>query len=85
MDGLQSLQTSTMRNADKMSLQNRLMYHTDYEAKKAMWPVPWQRSKLTNTSSCPEAVKGHAPCLQNDRHSTGSEWEEEWPMCFLNH
>jgi hypothetical protein len=84
-----SAEPPNINHADKMSEQNRLMYlyHNDYEAKKAygIWPVPWQKSKLTNTSSCPEAVKGHTPSLQNDRHSTGSEREEEWPMCFLNY
>ena len=74
--------------ANKMSEQNRLIYlfQVDPDLKKQVWPVPRAPSHKTKTSSCPEDVRFHSPCLQNDRSgSRAAEWNEDEPSCFINH
>jgi hypothetical protein len=77
--------TSEATNTHKMSEQNRLMYlfHTELEIQQTVWPVPRKPSRFTNTTSCPEDVPYHNPCLQNDRGKFG-EWDA-MPACFINH
>ena len=74
--------------SNKMSEQNRLMYlfKVDPEFNKQVWPVPRAPSFKTNTSSCPEDVRFHFPCLQNDRSGSGEGvWDEDEPSCFISH
>ena len=74
--------------SNKMSEQNRLIYlfKVDPEFNKQVWPVPRAPSFITNTSSCPEDVRFHFPCLQNDRSgSREGVWNEDEPSCFINH
>jgi hypothetical protein len=76
--------SSDATNTQKMSEQNRLMYlfNTDMEVQQNVWPVPRKASRKTNTTSCPEDVPYHNPCLQNDRGKFG-EWDVT-PACFIN-
>jgi len=73
------------RVGDKMGEQNRLMYlyGTDPRVREAIWSVPRQKSS-TNSTSCPSAVEGHIPCLQND-FSRGIKWNPSKPSCFISH
>ena len=77
--------TKEKRCGDKMGEQNRLMYiyRTNRTVHDAVWPVPRQIS-FTNSSSCPNAVEGHVPCLQTDAIRY-TEWNVSKASCFINH
>ena len=55
---------------------------TDEDVGRKIWPVPRQISYVFNSSSCPNGVIDHTPCLQND--FAGPQWNES-PSCFINH
>ena len=78
--------TDAERVGDKMGEQNRLMYlhGTDPRFRRDVWSVPRQKSEEFNSESCPNAVEGHIPCLQNDFSSTVN-WNASTPSCFISH
>ena len=78
----------TIDHADKMSEQNRLMYlfYSDSEVNKAILPMPRQRNRPQNTSSCPGRIWNHMPCLQDSAAGQhGGNWGKISPMCFISH
>ena len=78
----------TIDHADKMSEQNRLMYlySKDAEVNKAILPMPRQRNRPQNTSSCPGRIWNHMPCLQDTAAGQyGGIWGKAGPMCFISH
>jgi galactosyl transferase GMA12/MNN10 family len=83
--------TAEKRRMNKMGEQNRLMYiyHTNQAVRDAVWPVPRQVSdsnstKYTNSTSCPNAVEGHVPCLQFD-FPREPIWNASNASCFNIH
>lgn len=71
---------------DKMGEQNRLMYlfATNPTVRENVWPVPRQKQEGSGSESCPNKLKGHTPCLQNDFESN-VKWNPTEPSCFLGH